>query len=165
MANKPSLNVSPIVGPDGKPYYASEGEIIGAEQVNAWLRWSREHNKHILSEHDRDGFHHRAFHCIGVARVVFPYNNGHADISPRSEYKGKTVEQDPYAISVFKTGVGAGYLNFWEPLPQNLVVIANAYGNQMLSFSYSVSGNRLDVSIQYNGGAYGDQFDLFLYGK
>lgn len=62
-----------IVGPDGRPMYVVGGQAIGAEHLNAGLDWTREMDKALTKEHDRQGRHMRGYLAKAVFHGRMPY--------------------------------------------------------------------------------------------
>ncbi len=170
MTIGPSL--PPIVGSDKKPFYVSERGFIGAEHVNAWTEWTRSHFDRATVEHDPEGFHSQPFHCRGVVRVNLNNSNNGAYrwIDTRSIYHGKTVEQDANAIILTVTSSGQGYLDFWEDLPVNLVVIAVLPGLRQYGIALDyvrVSDRRLQLTARTSstGPPLISRFEILIYGS
>lgn len=98
----PLERLTPIVGPDGKPYYVTERDYIGAEHVNAQAAWTRTHHAVATLEHDEEGLHNQ----WGIPRAFIALFSGDMTrrIEPESRSFGVTYRDDPTIIQATALG-------------------------------------------------------------
>lgn len=121
------MAMTPILGPDGKPYHMTPRKLITPNHVNALSSWGNNTRWAIQGEHSRSGEHSEIHYPKAAIWISDMRTSG--SVHPSSMILNEEVDGkvDYHFIKIAATTEVVGQLYFHDGLPGNIFTLNSEF--------------------------------------